>query len=126
MKKEAEGKGVCLDINAGMVSQDIGIEKKDMCSLFANLLENAMEAAKEEIMVTIKHVHRMLLIEVKNDYQIKPLIKDGRLMTRKENALRHGLGTQNIERIVRKYDGTIEYKIQDHEFYAGIMMNDIE
>lgn len=126
MKKKAEGKGICLDINAGVVSQDIGIEKKDMCSLFANLLENAVEAAKEEVMVTIKYVHRMLLVEVKNDYQVKPLIKDGRLMTRKENALRHGLGTQNIERIVRKYDGTIEYKIQDHEFYAGIMMNDME
>lgn len=125
MKKGAKGKGVYLDINAGMVSQDIGIEKKDMCSLFANLLENAVEAAKEEVVVTIKYVHRMLLVEVKNDCQVKPLTKDGRLMTRKENALCHGLGTQNIERIVRKYGGTIEYEIQENEFYVNIMMGNV-
>lgn len=97
-----------------------------MCSLFANLLENAVEAAKEEITVTIRYEHNALIIEEHNDYQIEPIIRGERLITTKKNTLRHGLGTYNIERIVCKYDGVIKYEKQNHKFHASIMILDIE
>ena len=126
MRKEAESRGICLNIHTSVFVQDIKIEKKDMCSLFANLLENAVEAAKEEITVTIRYEHNVLIIEEHNDYQIEPIIRGERLITTKKNTLRHGLGTYNIERIVCKYDGVIKYEKQNHKFHASIMILDIE
>lgn len=126
MRKEAESRGICLNIHTSVFVQDIKIEKKDMCSLFANLLENAVEAAKEEITVTIRYEHNALIIEEHNDYQIEPIIRGERLITTKKNTLRHGLGTYNIERIVCKYDGVIKYEKQNHKFHASIMILDIE
>ncbi len=125
MKRMAEAGRIHLEINVQILPQNIAMEKKDMCSLFANLLENAIEAAKEEVIVTIKYVHRMLLIQVQNDYKVKPIIKEGRLMTTKKDVLRHGLGTKNIEKVVYKYDGAIEYKILENDFYVSIIMSDV-
>ena len=125
MEKMAEARGIDLIIDAYALPLDIDIEKKDMCSLFANLLENAIEAAKKETVITIKYVHRMLFVRTQNDFQIKPIIKGGRLVTTKKDTFRHGFGTQNIERIVRKYGGTIEYEIRENEFYVSIMMGNV-
>lgn len=124
-EKKAESRGVDFIVDAYTLPLDIDIEKTDMCSLFENLLENAIEAAEKKIVITIKYVHRMLFIRTQNDYQIKPIMKDGRLVTTKKDTARHGLGTQNIEQIVRKYGGTIEYEIQENEFYVNIMMGNV-
>lgn len=125
VEKQAEAREIVLSIDSFMLPLDIEIEKKDICSLFANLLENAMEAAEKKVMVTIKYIHRMLLIEVQNDYRVKPIIRDGRLLSTKKDAICHGFGTQIIERIVHKYDGTIEYKIQENEFCVDIILGNV-
>lgn len=125
MERRAGDAGIEVNVETQPLPADMVIEGKDMCALFANLLENAVEAALGKIDVKIRYVHNMLLVQVKNDYQEEPVIKNGRLVTTKRDSLRYGLGTQNIERVVRKYDGSVEYKIQEGVFCVEIVLIEI-
>lgn len=123
MEKRAEDKGISINLAAQILPQDIGIEKKDMCALFANLLENSIEAALKEVNVVVKYVNKMLIVRIENDYQVEPVIRDGHLQTTKKDKLHHGWGTQSIEFVVDKYDGDIEYKVAQDKFCVDIVMS---
>lgn len=122
MKKKAGAKGILLKIKTNIIPQNMSVEKKDMCILFANLLDNAVEAASKKIDLNIQYVRRMLFIEIRNDYQITPIVEKGRLVTTKKDKWLHGFGMQNIEQVVCKYNGSLEYKIQDNIFCMNIMI----
>lgn len=123
MEKRAEDKRILMNMEVQTLPQDISIKKKDMCALFANLLENSIEAASKEVSVIIKYINRMLIIRIENDYLVKPVIRSGRIQTTKKDKLHHGWGTQSIEFVVNKYSGDIEYKVLQDKFYVDIVMN---
>lgn len=120
MDKVAETKGILLNINVQMIPIDISVEKKELCILFANLLENSVEAALSEINLDVQYSHCMLFIKIENDYKIKPRMDNGRLVTTKKDKWNHGFGTQAIEQVVNKYYGSIEYKLLDGKFFTYI------
>lgn len=122
-EKKSQEKGIPLLIEAYAMPQNLAVEKKDLCALFSNLLDNALEAASKEIRVLVKMVHKQLLIQVQNDYVVEPIRKDGRFVTGKEDKHRHGYGIQNVEYVVNKYDGNINYDIIDKKFCVSIWIN---
>ncbi len=122
-EKQANDKEVEFMVQAQMLPQDIGIEKKDLCTIFANLLDNALEAVIEEIEVKIKISKRMLIIQVKNDFNVLPKKKNGYYQTTKKNSLYHGWGLRSVESIVEKYDGSMECKMENQFFTVSILIN---
>lgn len=125
MCAKASEKGTSLEIEASLLPIDIGIENRDLCSLFANLLENAVEASVTRVFIRIKKVNQTLLIVVKNDFIVKPVIHNGRLVTTKKDKFRHGWGTKIVEEIVKKYEGCMEYYIDKNLFIVSVMLNEI-
>lgn len=124
MQQKAKKKNILLKVETPLLPGDIGIEKKDICSLFANLLENAIEAATKEIMLQIKSVNKAMFVCVKNDFDLEPVSKDGRFVTNKKDKDLHGWGTQIIEQIVQKYEGDIQYETEDKLFVVQLMLNE--
>lgn len=124
MDIKAKKKGVTLKIESSLLPCDVGISNSDICSLFANLLENAVEAAVKEVMLQIKFINRTILVVVKNDYSIEPVRKDGKFLTNKCDKNLHGWGTQIVDQIVQKYEGDIQYDIKEGYFIAYLLINE--
>lgn len=120
----ANDKGIRFVIETPLLPCNIGITNKDIASLFSNLLENALDAATNEVTLNIKKVNRTIFITVKNDYSVRPIRKGGRFVSYKSEDALHGWGTQIIEQIVEKYEGTIENEISEKYFVTRIMLNE--
>jgi sensor histidine kinase regulating citrate/malate metabolism len=105
------------------LSKNTSIEQKDICALFSNLLDNAIEAKPKRIDVIIKQVQGMLMVQVRNDIVEKPRKENGRFLTRKSNQIEHGWGLRSVEAVVEKYFGSIEYLVDDKSFSVNILMN---
>lgn len=126
MHIKAQERNVKLSFDVQQLPQDIIISQKDLCGLFVNLLENAIEAARSNVYVKVKQIHKMLFVQIKNDYITQPKIKDGKFQTTKVNSEKHGWGMQIIEQVVLKYDGNIKYLIDENYVNIETMLNDIE
>lgn len=124
MQLKAQNKGILFKVEVQLLPSNLGIESSDISSLFANLLENAIDAATIEIIVQIKRINQVLFIMVKNDYSIEPIRIGNQFLTNKKNKELHGWGTQIVDHIVQKYEGSIEYKIEDGYFTVSAIINE--
>ena len=71
-----------------------------------------MEAAKEQIRLNIAVTAGFLVIEMKNDYKEKPLVKNNHFVSeREQDSLEHGWGMKIIEQIVEKYHGELTIRV---------------
>lgn len=116
------------DIRKNAVSH---LKDEEITSLFANLLDNAMEVAIEsdkpliEISANLRQDTVFTLITIRNSCKEKPLTDyRGNLITKKTNKKAHGIGMKSIKHIVDSYDGTINYRYDEefHEFVTSIMI----
>lgn len=125
MEKRAEQKNINITFSVQILPENIEIDKKDLCILFVNLLDNAIEAAVERVSINIRQVNKMMLVKTVNDYKVKPVKESGGFITTKKDKVKHGWGTRIIEQIVYKYEGSIEYKVDEKYVYSEIVVNDI-
>ena len=138
----AEKKGIFFEIQAIPLSR-LPFQERELCSLFGNLLDNAIEACervteKEEkdregeerparkIQVKIQQRGQMLFVEIVNSTDQIPEQKNRRFLTRKKNPSLHGYGLKSVERIVEEHEGVISYEAKDGHFKATVVFFDVE
>lgn len=98
------------------------MEDQDICSLFANLLDNAYEAAArmEEgqgwIFVKIRKAREMVFADISNSAPEAPRSQNGRLVSGKRDPQLHGIGLSSAARTAKKYGGQLEHEYADHVF----------
>lgn len=91
-----------------------GMEETDLCVLFGNLLDNALEACvrmengQRFINIRARQVGETILYVIENSC---PEAAPGEfvLKTRKKDAGNHGIGHTSIQRVVKKYAGTVQF-----------------
>ena len=105
---------------------ELDIKDTDLCVLMGNALDNAFEASgrveegRREVWVSLRYLKGCLLFQVKNCYagELK-LQEDGKIASqKKENG--HGFGLYSMEKIVDKYHGRQNIKLDDGIFTANI------
>ena len=105
-----------LDICDGCLDR---IREIDITTIFANLLDNAVEAIGEgeekRLSLQIQNIHSFLVIKMVNSKGKK-----------KERAgqKHQQLGLQNVKSALGKYDGTMKISQTDTEFQVSIMIPD--
>jgi sensor histidine kinase regulating citrate/malate metabolism len=114
--------GITFLINAS-VPEKSRINDTHLCAILGNLIDNAMNASKNEhepyIEVSIKQVKDFLIIKVVNKFteitqkSTKP----------KEAQLFHGIGLKSVKRIVKDYNGGFTTVIEDGLFIAEVMIS---
>ena len=99
----------------------------DICCLFGNILDNAIEAVskiedKEKRVITLKLVEKanMVYIHVSNYHENKLQFKNGLPLTSKKSS-GHGFGTKSIKFIVEKYNGNLTIKDQNNLYIMDIL-----
>lgn len=103
------------------------INDNDLTSIFNNLFDNAIEAArfskKKTILFSLNKVRNMLVIDITNSCDTPPIVKNHKLISTKKDSVLHGYGFKSICRSVKKYNGDIEweYKFENKEFVVSII-----
>ena len=117
---------ITLKISADATGLDF-INTTDLCSLFGNMMENAIEAVvkieekeKKNINVIIRHVAGQIFLCVENNCLNDFTIKEGLPISTKKDSNNHGYGLKSIKMIVEKYDGTFTFENKDDTFKVCI------
>ena len=109
--KEAEEKGIDFRINIAK-DEELLLEKTDICSVVANLLDNAIREAENHensfIEISAKTDIGMVLVEVKNTCDAM-FSGEGIPKTTKSDGC-HGYGLEIVDKIAKKYNGDFVFK----------------
>lgn len=96
--------------------------------ILGNLLENALEACRDsggERWIRLEAAYRkgVLFLTVTNPYQGE-VARDGsgKLLTKKKDRERHGIGLSSVEQAVGDYGGALEIRDGDGIFQATVVM----
>lgn len=99
-----------FDLSYYIIS-DLKMNSMDICSLFYNLILNAVEAnLKNNVLIKIVN-------PVDENFNLD-IIKENK--TTKEDKENHGFGLITINNIISKYNGNIDYSIHDQYLIADI------
>lgn len=100
----------------------------DVYTLFANLLDNAIEATraipqqKRSISVIIKSSCGFLSIHQENTFSGNINISGENLLTTKKDKISHGYGYHSMRQLVEQYDGIISYQSNREVFSINILI----
>ncbi len=108
------------------IPKEIGILSFDLNIIFGNLLENAILAAdssnRKWLSVFVHFDKGMLFINIQNSYNGTLNKRNEIYLTTKTDKTNHGIGLQNVKRVVKKYDGSIEISDKDNIFDIKIVL----
>lgn len=125
MITKAENKGCKVETQIQI--PNIGfMEKLDLNILLGNLLDNAIEALEkvEEryLHISMKYKQGVFVVRIQNSYD-GTLYKQGeKYITRKQDTENHGIGLENVNEIVMKYNGKQVVEMTDSQFVITIML----
>lgn len=137
---QCQKKGITLNAMVdGELLKDIHV--KDICSLFGNLLDNAIEATqqiedkeKRLITLTMKGKNNFIIIECENcsDPATVRLTPDKKRSifdrtnlpsTTKSDNVHHGYGLKSISKVADKYGGAMKCTFEDGWFKVKVLLN---
>ncbi|MFR6121070.1 sensor histidine kinase [[Clostridium] scindens] len=120
-----------LNINFNISMQDIDwdfMSDMELTSLFANLLDNSIEACedsvavKKDIDLRIHKYKKFIVINLMNSIGQRPVIKNRKPVSTKPGH--KGLGMLILEEIVKKYDGDLNFDYTEEFFITKINIRD--
>ncbi len=125
-RKRAEEENIKWECDVQM-PKGCCINEFDLCVLFGNILDNALEACgrmqKGEccfINIQAKTVKKCVLLEVKNSMEMTEKYAAG--FTNKGNSHEHGIGLLNVGDVVNKYNGVVNTEAEKGIFVISILM----
>ncbi|WDV45701.1 GHKL domain-containing protein [Clostridiaceae bacterium M8S5] len=108
----------------------IALDDLDLCSLFANTIDNAIDASlkisdskKRQICIKVRTKNNFFIYSIKNNKANDIVKKEGRIISNKPNSKMHGFGIQNVKEIINKYNGTFDINYTDKEFEIVTIIN---
>lgn len=124
---KAQKKGIIFETECQFKGLD-AVEEIDLCSLFGNMLDNAIEACGR--IPEGNYRHMILKARVKGDYQVirtentysKKEWGDDFFKTSKADKLNHGYGMKLIERICQKYGGELMTEVTDQQVFVTAIL----
>ena len=125
-RKRAEEENIKWECDVHM-PKEYCINEFDLCVLFGNILDNALEACGRMqggecrfINIQAKTVKKCFLLEVKNSMNRTEKCTDG--FPNKGDSQEHGIGLLNVSDVVNKYNGAMNTEAENGIFVISILM----
>ncbi len=106
------------------IAQTLPFEKTDVCAIFANALDNAMEACMKldqgwrKITMETRMEKGLFVLILTNPMLVSSeTVKSGIFpKTSKKDAANHGFGLKSIKEAILRYEGNMEISVKDNQF----------
>lgn len=104
------------------------IDGADVCSIFSNMIDNAIEACQniedKNILKRIKIkgtiVKSLYIIKCENPKNNIIKLKNGIILTNKKDKFLHGIGISSMKNSIEKYNGNLEINDLNNKFLINI------
>lgn len=125
-----EEKGISFKVS-GVIDGGLGWKPIDICAVFANMIDNAVEACERiadgnrYIELCFRKTDHQRIITMKNSVSERvdcSQLGDGSHYTSKTDRNRHGFGVKNIKDTLEKNEAMMQLDCNDTEFMTTIIM----
>ena len=124
----ARRQNTCISFDGAIPS--CGVEPKDICVCFGNLLDNAIEACaslppETERAISIKSIlkNNTLYLSFANPtVSRKKVSSDALPTTTKKDVKAHGIGLKNVSDMAKKYYGSLHLSVENGMFIAELLL----
>jgi sensor histidine kinase YesM len=120
----AHSKGIRVNVSV-VLPEKMGISDVQLCSVLSNLLDNAIEAqqsvAEPFINISIRPERGMLTMKIENSSTGNYNLKKRQLTTTKKEK-GHGIGLQQVKKIVEDSRGILDIQPQADTFTVKILL----
>lgn len=120
-----QANGIRIDTKLNLWSQEIHIDRYDLCVVIGNMLDNAIEASKKltiaedrYILIKIHSTESSLIIHILNHMENEV----AHLHSQKPTPEFHGIGLTNIARICDKYGGHMTIETENKVFNNMVLL----
>lgn len=113
----------------GILPANFCMTEYDICTLFSNIFSNAREACEKLVeytpIIRMKVVNENALchITVQNPIEWKIDVNELGISTTKKDKDSHGFGLKNMIKVVKQYNGKIEFLVTDTSFCVEIFLD---
>lgn len=128
-------KSICIEKNINFVSE-IDFSKNDfmdmvdICTIFSNLIDNAIEACQKinefniskKIVLKSKYIDEFCIILIENTKTNNIKKRKNLFLTNKKDTYMHGIGLTNIKETVEKYFGEVIFTYSKNLFTVKIII----
>lgn len=123
--QKASSLNISMEIKVN-ISNRIYVQKMDLCTILANLCDNAIEGACKAdspyVTVELKEIKGYLSLNVENSTKGDVLAENPSLVSTKGDQQFHGLGVAIVRNIVRKYNGSVNTSSEDGRFNCFVLL----
>lgn len=122
---EAERKNIQVHMEIDNMLE-LPLADYDLCVIVSNLFDNAIEACEyvkrdeKDIFISMKSTDVLYVIKIVNSMEIKPVKKNHKYYTIKEDQDIHGIGLESVRASVEKYQGTLLLDYTENQFSAVV------
>lgn len=127
INKIALAKSHSIPINIKIQSPiEINMMDFEISAVLSNLLDNAIEASTKiknpEIKVKITSLYNCIIILISNRTNEDVLLSNPKMNTTKKDKFNHGLGISIVDGIIKKYEGTFWFYMENGFFNVNIVI----
>ncbi len=127
-KVQADAAGVRIEYFLDRVDYGF-MDGMDLCSIFGNALENAIEAAGQIedpsgrwVSVKTSVLRGVWVLRVDNSYLTEPVYENGQYISTKAAGGNHGIGISSIRYCAQKYGGKVQIDAEKNLFTLQVMV----
>lgn len=123
-----------MDADKLLLPPELEIRSYDIGVILGNALDNAIEACKKlkkqeqeaDAFIGLSSLQKgnLLILKVENSFDgcLVRKRQDGFPVSDKADKDSHGIGLANIKNTAEKYQGTMDFRVDDREFVLSVMM----